>query len=118
MEFPVKQAACLRRIRVALFAAGAVFAAGRLSAAGGKWLKVSTPHFTVLTAASEAIARARAIELEQFRGALQAALPVPVERLRPVTVVLFKNRRTLEPFLPLENGRPAKIDGYFARTDD
>jgi tetratricopeptide (TPR) repeat protein len=87
-------------------------------AAEEKWTKVTAEYFTILTPASASTAQARAIELEQFRRGLQAILPVPPSSLRPVTVVLFKNRRAMEPFLPLENGKPARLGGFFARTND
>jgi tetratricopeptide (TPR) repeat protein len=82
------------------------------------WTKVATPHFTILTPAGEATARAWAVELEQFRRALHAVVPVPVHKLRPVTVVLFKTHKAMQPFLPLENGRPAAMGGFFVRADE
>ncbi|MBL9202513.1 MAG: hypothetical protein JNL39_18525 [Opitutaceae bacterium] len=82
------------------------------------WTKAATDHATILTPAGEASARKWAIEFEQFRRGLQAIVPVPVERLRPVTVVLFKNDRAMDPYLPLENGRPAKLGGFFVRAND
>lgn len=82
------------------------------------WTKAATEHATILTPAGEGMARKWAIEFEQFRRGLQAIVPVPVARLRPVTVVLFRNDRMMEPYLPLENGRPAKLGGFFVRTND
>jgi tetratricopeptide (TPR) repeat protein len=83
-----------------------------------KWVKAATEHFTILTPAGEPLARKWAIEFEQFRRGLQAAVPVPVERLRPVTVVLFKENRAMAPYAPLENGRPVRIGGFFVRAND
>lgn len=103
-----------RCLAVACLGAGAV----RSAPAEENWLKVAAEHFTILTPASASVAQARAIELEQFRRALQAIIPVPPDRLRPVTVVLFKDRRSMESYLPLENGQPKRLAGYFARTND
>ena len=75
-------------------------------------------HFTILTPAGGNVARKWAIELEQFRRGLQSAVPVPVKRLRPVTVVLFKNDRDMGAFAPLEKGQPVKIGGFFVRAND
>jgi tetratricopeptide (TPR) repeat protein len=100
------------------FAALSVLAAGFARAAEDVWLKVATEHFTILTPTGEHVARKWAIELEQFRRGLQSTVPVPVERLRPVTVVLFKENRAMEPFAPLENGKPLKIGGFFVRAND
>ena len=95
-----------------------VLALTATAAAEEVWVKAATEHFTILTPAGEHVARKWAIELEQFRRGLQSAVPVPVERLRPVTVVLFKENRAMEPFAPLENGRPVKIGGFFVRAND
>lgn len=81
-------------------------------------MKVATDHFTILTTTSEADARNWAVELEQFRRGLQGIIPVSVSRLRPVTVVLFRNDRAMEPYVPLERGRPARIGGLFVRAND
>jgi tetratricopeptide (TPR) repeat protein len=96
----------------------ALVGAIRPAAAEEVWMKAVTEHFTILTPAGENVARKWAIELEQFRRGLQAAVPVPVERLRPVTVVLFKENRAMHPFAPLENGRPVTIGGFFVRAND
>ena len=53
------------------------------------------------------------LESGRFGVCARCDEPVPVARLRPVTVVLFRNDRTMEPYLPLENGRPAKLGGFF-----
>jgi tetratricopeptide (TPR) repeat protein len=91
---------------------------GFVRAGDDVWVKAATEHFTILTPAGAHVARKWAVELEEFRRGLQAAVPVPVERLRPVTVVLFKQERAMEPFAPLENGRPVKIGGFFVRAND
>lgn len=81
------------------------------------WTKVTSPYFTILTPAAEGTAREWAVELEEFRRGMQAFVPVPVDKLRPVTVVLFANEKAMEPYLPLENGHPARMGGYFVRDD-
>ncbi|HUR59807.1 MAG TPA: hypothetical protein VM029_18955 [Opitutaceae bacterium] len=82
------------------------------------WVKVTTDHFTILTPAGEPVAKKWAVELEQFRRGLQRIVPVGVERLRPVTVVLFINDKSMEPYVPLEKGTPAKLGGLFVRAND
>lgn len=93
-------------------------AGGAARAAEEPWVKVATEHFTILTPAGEAAAREWAIELEQFRRGLQNIVPVAVTRLRPVTVVLFRNERAMEPYVPRERGQPARIGGLFVRAND
>jgi tetratricopeptide (TPR) repeat protein len=87
-------------------------------AAEERWIKVSADPFTILTPADEASAGQWAVQLDEFRRGLQAILPVPASRVRPVTVVLFRNDRAMEPYVPLEKGRPQKIAGLFVRTND
>jgi tetratricopeptide (TPR) repeat protein len=101
------------RLLVLLLLAGSV-----AQAADEKWITVTAGPFTVLTSASEKAARKWAFELERFHRGLQGLVPVPLERLSPVTVVLFKNDRAMEPYVPLENSRPAKLGGLFVRTND
>jgi tetratricopeptide (TPR) repeat protein len=97
---------------------GLTLLAGVARGAEEKWVKAVTDHFTILTTEGESVARRWAIELEQFRRGLQTAVPVPAERLRPVTVVLFRHARAMEPYVPLEGGKPAKIGGFFVRAND
>jgi len=97
---------------------GLMLLAGVARGAEETWIKAVTDRFTILTTEGESVARKWAIELEQFRRGLQTAVPVPAERLRPVTVVLFRNARAMEPYVPLEGGKPAKIGGFFVRAND
>ena len=97
---------------------GLTLLAGAARGAEETWIKAVTDRFTILTTEGESVARKWAIELEQFRRGLQTAVPVPAERLRPVTVVLFRNARAMEPYVPLEGGKPAKIGGFFVRAND
>lgn len=113
----------MRLFRAFIFRFGSLcvclqFCLAPAGAAEEKWIKISGEHFAVLTSASESVARSRAIEFEQFRRALQDIFPVPEAKVRPVTVVLFRNQRTMDPYLPLEKGKPAKLAGYFVRTND
>jgi len=97
---------------------GVTLLAGATRGAEETWIKAVTDRFTILTTEGENVARKWAIELEQFRRGLQTAVPVPAERLRPVTVVLFRNARAMEPYVPLEGGKPTKIGGFFVRAND
>jgi tetratricopeptide (TPR) repeat protein len=82
-----------------------------------KWLAVHTPHFTVLTAANAKTAERWAADLERFRVGLAEVMPVDPKRLTPVMVVIFPDEKAFRPYKLLQNGKPAEIGGYFARTD-
>lgn len=81
-----------------------------------EWIGLSTPHFSVVSEASEAKTRAWAMEFELFRRGMMIVMPVEAAAVEPVTLVLFRSDRRLRPFKPLENGEPAKVAGYFARA--
>ncbi|MDO8539449.1 MAG: DUF1570 domain-containing protein [Opitutaceae bacterium] len=95
---------------------GAATSAG--TSAEERWSKITTDHFTILTPASEAVARTWTVELEEFRRGLQHLVPVAAGRVRPVTVVLFRQDRAMEPYLPREKGHPARLGGLFVRAND
>lgn len=109
------------RLARAFWAFG-LFLALAAQGAEERWIKVSADHFTILTPSlnkeSEPAAREWAEELEQFRRGLQAIVPVDSKRLRPVTVVLFPSDRAMEPYVPLERNKPARIGGLFVRAND
>lgn len=79
------------------------------------WLELRTPHFTVVSEASEAKTREWAIEFELFRRAMAMVMPVDPSTVEPVTLALFRSDRRLRPFKPVEQGKPAKVAGFFAR---
>jgi tetratricopeptide (TPR) repeat protein len=99
-------------------AVAAILAAAPEQAAEPAWVKVTADSFEILTPAGEKVARRWATEFEQFRRGLQEIFPVPTGRLRPVTVVLFPDDRAMAPFVPLEQGRPAKAGGFFVRANE
>lgn len=80
-----------------------------------EWIRLSTPEFTVISEVSETRTRAWASEFEWFRRGISQVLPVESARLPPVSVVLFASTSHFNPFKPLENGKPARLDGYFVR---
>lgn len=85
------------------------------SAFAGDWTKIETPWFNVVSELSERRTRAWATEFEIYRRGLEQLIPVQRSQLEPVTIVLFSSDRRLNPFKPLEKGKPAKLAGYFLR---
>jgi tetratricopeptide (TPR) repeat protein len=80
---------------------------------------VRSQNLTVVGQQSARTLRDVAIELEQFRAVLgglirNADKPLPV----PTVVYVFDTHKHLEPFLPMHNGRPASLGGYFQRDED
>lgn len=81
----------------------------------GDWTKITTPHFTVFSEASEGRTRDWAVEFELFRRGLAHVVTVDAAQSGPVTLVLFGSDRRLKPFKPLEKGKPSRVAGYFVR---
>lgn len=95
---------------LALWLAPAARAAGR-----AQWITVKSQFFTVITAVDEKTAQKWAVELELFRRGMQIARPVPEERLKPVTLVLFPDEKAMRPFTVREKGSAVRLAGFFAQ---
>ena len=89
------------------------------AAADTHWTAVRSASLTVLGDQSAKKLREVAVELEQFRsvlGRLSArGRPAPTA---PTMVYVFGTRKTFEQFLPLRNGKPVQLGGYFQRGAD
>jgi tetratricopeptide (TPR) repeat protein len=101
-----------------VFVLTALLCSSLRAAAPEKWIKLSTPPFTILTAADEASARKWAVELQEFRRGLQNLIPVSEQGIRPVTVVLFKTDAAMDAYRPMEKGNPKRVAGLFVRAND
>ena len=80
---------------------------------------VRTPNLCVLGGQPASTLRAIALQLEQFRAVVgglisHAQRPLPL----PTFVYVFGTRKEFTPFVPLYNGRPASMGGYFLHDDD
>lgn len=87
-----------------------------IRAAGSeRWITVKSKFFTVITTVEEKTAQTWATELEVFRRGMQIARPVPEERLKPVTLILFPNEQAMRPFTVRENGSAVRLAGFFSQ---
>lgn len=88
-----------------------------LVAAGTGWHKVATPRFTLYSNAAAADALQAGEELQVFISALHTIVPVNLDRLPPLTVVIFRKEKEFKPFRPLApDGKPRDVAGYFSRA--
>ena len=85
-------------------------------------MKVSTPHFTILTADSTDDAKDWAVGLEAYRQSLQAMAGTDDRMLDAVTIVVFKNERAYkavarqgekEDFYTISSSRFVSQEGHF-----
>jgi len=79
---------------------------------------IHSQNLTVVGQPSAKTLRGIALQLEQFRAVVgglisNAQRPLPV----PTTVYVFATHKDLEPFIPLYNGKPASLGGYFFHDD-
>ncbi|MGE0884398.1 MAG: tetratricopeptide repeat protein [Blastocatellales bacterium] len=86
---------------------------------GDVWLKVTTKNFTLVGNASEKEIRKVGAKLEQFRSAVSLVFDFRHKRFSPpVTVIVFKDHSSYEPYKPLYQGKPAVVSGYLHSSRD
>ena len=98
-----------------------VFFAGLSSSAAvaaERWLHGSSPHFQMLSVASEKESRRMLLDLERFRENVLAFLQMGGGSEPPVTVYLFPSMKAFRPYLPLYQGKPKEVAGYFINARD
>jgi tetratricopeptide (TPR) repeat protein len=83
-------------------------------AADRPWILIHGEHAAIIGQQSSRTLREIAIQIEQFRAVLgglipNAQRPLPV----PTVVYVFDTVKDLRPFLPLSEGKPASLGGYF-----
>jgi len=90
-----------------------------LSSAEPRWTMIPGRSMRVIGDQSPETLRDIATQLEQFRAVVGGLIPNADRPLPlPIVVFVFGNRRTMESYVPMKNGRPAAIDGLFVRWPD
>jgi tetratricopeptide (TPR) repeat protein len=85
---------------------------------GMRWLETRTPHFQVIgNGTTQEVARL-AGRLEQFHQAYAFLAGARAVATPPVVVMAFPDHYSLTPFLPLYEGQPANLSGFFRRGWD
>ncbi len=80
------------------------------------WIRLQSAHCQLMTNGDKSQAVESLRRLERFRHVLSQILPTSkTSSLTPTYVVAFRNRSSYSPFLPLYNGKPQKLAGYFQR---
>lgn len=83
------------------------------------WIRVTSPHFEVISDATPERARGVAVHLERFRRVLAAVLQrAPAAADLPTVVLAFRDQDSLAPYRPLYRGRHVDVEGYFQAADD
>jgi tetratricopeptide (TPR) repeat protein len=83
-----------------------------------QWFEARTPNFrTYSCGPTQEVARV-AMRLEQFREAYSLLAGAQAVASPPIVVMAFPDRGTMQPFLPLYQGKPANLSAFFSRGSD
>jgi tetratricopeptide (TPR) repeat protein len=83
-----------------------------------RWFETRTAHFNLYSCAAPTDVYKLAARLEQFSEAYSMLAGVESLSSPPIAVVAFPDEETMKPFLPLYDGQPANVAGFFARGSD
>jgi tetratricopeptide (TPR) repeat protein len=103
------------RVKSFLCACAALAAcAAPASAAEPRWTMVRTPSLTVIGDQPAGTLRDVAIQIEQFRAVVAGLIPNADRPMSlPTIVFVFGERKSMQPFVPLYNGKPIELGGFF-----
>jgi len=83
-----------------------------------RWFEARTAHFNIYSCGpTQEVARVVA-RLEQFRDAYSLLAGAQAVASPPIVVMAFPDHQTLQPYLPLYEGRPANLAAFFHRGSD
>jgi hypothetical protein len=105
----------------ALFALG-IFSihgqSGDVPLAQRRWFEKSTAHFNIYSCAAPLEVNKLAMRLEQFCEAYSLLAGKQALASPPIVVMAFPDQEAMTPFLPLYQGKPGNVSGFFTRGDD
>jgi len=82
------------------------------------WLETRTAHFNIYSCSTPQDIYKLAGRLEQFCEAYSLLAGTRAVASPPVVVMAFPDHESMKPFLPLYQGRPGNLAGFFARGSD
>ena len=82
------------------------------------WFETRTEHFTVCSCGVPRDVYRVAARLEQFSEAYTLLAGARAVASPPILVMAFPDRESMKPFLPLYQGQPGNIAGFFKRGSD
>src|ERR1700732_4396714 len=84
-----------------------------------KWIRVSSAHFSVLTATNEKKGREISLRLEQMRDIFsQLFLKGKLQLPEPLDVIALQSDEEYIRVAPLRQGQPTSAPGFFLHGDD
>lgn len=85
---------------------------------GGNWVETRTGHFNIYSQGGSQEVNSLAARLEQFREAYGLMAGTQAIASPPTIVLAFPDSDSMRPFLPLYDGRPANLSGFFKRSSE
>lgn len=105
-------------IMLALAASAAPGQGGTNALTHRPWFEARTDYFRIYSCGpTQEVARV-AVRLEQFREAYGLLAGAQAIASPPIVVMAFPDHATMQPFLPLYQGKPANLTAFFNRGSD
>ena len=82
------------------------------------WYETRTAHCRVFSCGPAAEVARVAARLEQFREAYGTMAGAQAVASPPIVVMVYPDVKSMRPFLPIYNGNPANLAGFFKRAPD
>ncbi|MDB6017390.1 MAG: repeat-containing protein [Pedosphaera sp.] len=82
------------------------------------WFETRTAHFNIYSCAATQDVFKLSARLEQFRDAYSLLAGAQAVTSPPIMVMAFPDVEAMQPFLPLYQGKPANLAGFFRRDSD
>ncbi len=83
------------------------------------WTSVRSKSFFLAGNANEKDIRKAAVKLEQFRDVFSRLFPkAKIDSSVPTRVVVFKDKASFRPFMPVYQGKTSEVAGYFQPGQD
>ncbi|HXE43497.1 MAG TPA: hypothetical protein VN516_10760, partial [Candidatus Baltobacteraceae bacterium] len=82
------------------------------------WLEVKTTHFDIYSCGAMQDVNKLAARLEQFCKAYSQLAGMQAVASPPIVVMAFSDHEAMTPFLPLYQGKPASLSGFFLHGSD
>jgi tetratricopeptide (TPR) repeat protein len=82
------------------------------------WYEIRTAHFNIYSCGSTQEVSRISARLEQFREAYSALAGTNAVASPPIVVMAFPDHKSMEPFLPLYQGKPVNLAAFFHRGSD
>jgi len=82
------------------------------------WYETRMAHLNIYSCGPKQEVYKLAARLEQFHDAYALLAGAQAVASPPIIVMAFPDQQAMQPFLPVYNGKPANLSGFFKRSSD